>query len=83
VDWKSILILRAVAVGVGNWIYQIKKRRKASQWPLTEATVESGEIEVVAHARDGDVRLPMFAFSYKIDANYYSGRFALFPYVTG
>jgi hypothetical protein len=49
---------------------------------LTEATIESGAMEAVAHARYGDVTLPVFAFSYVVDREYYSGRFALFPYIT-
>ncbi len=81
-DLKLVIMLLLVAVGVGNWIYQVRKRSKARRWPLTEATIESGHIEVVAHSKYGNVRLPVFAFSYQVDREYYSGRFALLPYIT-
>jgi len=82
VDWKTIALLLLATVTVANWIYKAKKRSKARLWPLTEATIESGAMEAVAHSRYGDVTLPVFAFSYVVDREYYSGRFALFPYIT-
>lgn len=45
---------------------------------MTEATIEAGKLEAV---QDSSVRspiiLPVFAFSYQFDGNYYSGRFSL------
>jgi hypothetical protein len=67
---------------VGWWIYQAIKRSGARHWPLTEATIESGSIEVVTRSRYGEMKLPVFAFSYKIEGAFYSGRFALLPYIT-
>jgi hypothetical protein len=49
---------------------------------MTEATIESGQKEVVASARYGKIELPVFGFSYKVQGEYYAGRFALMPYIT-
>ena len=62
------------------WRWQLGKVAKAKQWPKTEATIQTGAIEVVASNRFNQVRLPAFAFSYQVRGGYYSGRFALMPY---
>jgi len=62
----------------GRW--QKSKLTKAKQWPRTEATIQTGAIEVVAPDLGSAMRLPVFAFSYQVGGEYYSGRFALMPY---
>lgn len=62
------------------WGWQVGKVQKAKRWPKTEATIQTGSIEVVAQDRFNTVRLPVFAFSYLVRGEYYSGRFALMPY---
>ena len=62
----------------GRW--QKSKLTKAKQWPRTEATIQTGAIEVVAPTLGSVIRLPVFAFSYQVGGEYYSGRFALMPY---
>ena len=49
----------------------------AADWPESEATIQSGDMELVE--RVGHIRenLPFFAFSYVVDNEYYSGRFGL------
>jgi len=84
VDSTGITILIGCLVGpiviIGLWW---RKRQgevnQARLWPQTEATVESGEAEFVGESEYA-VRLPVFAFSYKVEGAYYSGRFALLPY---
>jgi hypothetical protein len=44
---------------------------------------ESGKLEQVAGGgRSPKVILPVFAFSYQVGGEHYSGRFALLPYIT-
>jgi hypothetical protein len=80
--WKPIVELAFCVFALSWWIYQTIKRSKARHWPLTEATIESGSVEVVARSRYGVVRLPVFAFSYEVAGTYFGGRFALLPYIT-
>src|SRR5947207_4975457 len=61
------------------WRWQVGTVRKAKRWPKTEATIQNviGAIEVVAQTKFNTLRLPVFAFSYQVQGEYYSGRFAL------
>ena len=61
---------------VWSWRRQERVVETAREWPVTEATVQSGGLEPV---RDGKAILPAFAFSYQVEGEYYSGRFALTP----
>jgi hypothetical protein len=54
----------------------------AKGWPRTEGTIESAQMEFVNSYSEEGVRLPVFAFSYRVEGGYYSGRFSLLPYVT-
>src|SRR3954463_15543523 len=51
--------------------------KKTKSWPTVEATVRSGNVEVVRHLRFGDIQLPVFEFSYVVRDQPYSERFAL------
>lgn len=62
------------------WRWQRAKVDNAKRWPKTEATIQSGAIEIVGSYRFNTVRLPVFAFYYQVREEYYSGRFALMPY---
>ena len=71
----SVIVLSVAVVGTW-WIYQRRRVDQAKQWPQTDAIIESSSIEHLEKAAD----LPVFAFSYKVGEEYYSGRFALLPY---
>ncbi len=75
-------LLFVCALVIGWWWWQLRRIRHAKSWPSTEATIQSGGIEVVTSSRYGSIRLPAFSFSYKVDGEYYSGRFALRPDTT-
>jgi hypothetical protein len=71
-------IILAVLGGLVSWrIWQKYRVTKAKGWPKTEATIQSGGIDIVAQRRYISVVLPCFAFSYVVDGEYFSGRFAL------
>jgi len=58
--------------------YMLRRRtRNAAEWPQTEATIQSAEMELVERVGHLRERLPFFAFSYVVDNEYYSGRFGL------
>lgn len=84
-DWRTVVNLVALGlVGalIVQWIWRRRRAAEAKQWPTSEATIESGTVEVVARTRNTKVELPVFAFSYRVGTDYYSGHFALLPYIT-
>jgi hypothetical protein len=67
----------AAAIAIGWWWRKQQSRiESAKQWPVTEATIESGKLE---RATEGRIVLPTFAFSYHVNGEYYAGRFSLIP----
>ena len=78
----SFLVLLSFAASLGWWIYSQRVAKRAKNWPTAEATIESSSMEVMARSRGVNVTLPVFAFSYRTGDEYYSGRFALLPYIT-
>ena len=62
------------------WRWQRARVEVAKGWPTAEATIQYGRIEVVSAKGLNTVRLPAFAFSYQVQGEYYSGRFALMPF---
>ena len=74
-----IVLLAIPTYFIGRIIWRNSRVEAAQAWPMTEATVQSGEMEVVASTRGGDVSIPCFAFSYVVKGEYYSGRFGLLP----
>jgi hypothetical protein len=78
--FESILYGGFLAAVVGTWIWKATRLRAAKRWPQTEGTVESGAFEVVEQVKFGKIVLPVFAFSYQVSGEYYSGRFSLLPY---
>jgi hypothetical protein len=84
-DWgliKAFVLLGLVGVLIVQWLWRRRRAQQAKQWPISEATIESGAVEVVASARNMKVELPVFAVSYRVGQDYYSGHFALLPYIT-
>jgi hypothetical protein len=78
----SFLVLGVVGALIVQFMWRRTRAEEAKQWPTSEAIIESGAVEVVARTRYGKVELPVFAFSYRVGVGYYSGHFALLPYVT-
>ena len=77
-----IAMLAAIGAGAAWWMWQLNRVKVAHGWPRTEATIESAAPEVVGSNFNGlPVKLFAFAFSYKVGGEYYSGRFALMPYI--
>jgi hypothetical protein len=74
------MVLSVPVLLLVRWRWQLAKVKKSKQWPTTEATVQTGAIEVVAQTRFNTLRLPALAFSYQVRGEYYSGRFALVPF---
>jgi Protein of unknown function (DUF3592) len=62
------------------WRKQQSRVESARQWPVTEATIESGKLDRVTDTR---AVLPTFAFSFHVGGEYYSGRFGLIPHGVG
>jgi hypothetical protein len=70
------VVMVVVIVFAWEWRRQRRSVEEAATWPIAEATIESGAME---QATDTRAVLPMFAFSYQIGGQYYSGRFGLMP----
>lgn len=75
------LLLAIPGVCVGWWVWRLRGVKAAKTWPRTEATIESAAPEVVESNFQG-MPVKLFAFSYKVNGEYYSGRFALMPYIS-
>lgn len=75
----GLFVVSAIVAGVWSWEWRKQRRTvgAASSWPLTEATIESGAIEIVNGTGKQPIRLPVFAFSYHVADDYYAGRFSL------
>jgi hypothetical protein len=84
IDYVRVILLTGFIIAfVGGTIWRRRVAKKAANWPCVEGTIESGKLEQVAGGgRMPKVILPVFAFSYRVDGEYYSGRFALLPYIT-
>ena len=76
------VLLTIIGACAAYWMWQLRRVKSANAWPRTEATIEAAAPEVVGSNFQGiTVKLFAFAFSYKVDGEYYSGRFALMPYI--
>lgn len=58
-------------------ISRLNEVKKTKWWPAVEATVRSGNVEVVRHLRFGNIQMPVFDFSYVVGEKPYSERFGL------
>lgn len=82
-DVISLVVLLCLVWLAVNWWWQRRSARQTAGWSLSEATIESVKDEIVNHSgRGGTITLPVLAFSYQVSGEYYSGRFALYPYIT-
>ena len=85
-DWGAIaatggLIAGFAVVLIAPWWWLNNRGvSKARAWPQAEATIETAAMCAFSAGRAGKVMLPTFAFSYKIDSDFYSGRFSLMPH---
>lgn len=68
-----------LALPAGWWLWQFRRVEDAKRWPSTEATIQSGEVQAASTYPPGILKLPVFAFSYKVNDEYYSGQFTLVP----
>lgn len=79
-DKGSLAILievLAVFAGFAAWfMWRMKRVDEAKSWPSTEAAIQSAGMEEISSGRSTFER-PVFAFTYLVDGEYYSGRFAL------
>lgn len=74
----SIILVAAALLYRFGRLYMFKRRLKdAADWPETEATIQSAEMDIVERVGHLPERLPFFAFTYVVDSEYYSGRFGL------
>ncbi|HEV2325353.1 MAG TPA: hypothetical protein VGS10_15480 [Terracidiphilus sp.] len=74
-----LITLFLLSLPAGWWLWQFRRVEHAKRWPSTEATIRSGDKEVASTPGRGVLRLPVFAFSYKVNEEYYSGYFTLMP----
>jgi hypothetical protein len=77
-----VLVLLGFPILVIWFCWKLYQKHKAKTWPATEATIQSGDLEVVNTARGMPIQLPAFAFTYLVNGERYSGRFALKPYIS-
>ena len=76
----ALMLLTVVAFSatiVFKNVSRINDVKKTKSWPTVEATVRSGNVEVVRHLRFGDIELPVFELSYAVGEKPYSERFGL------
>ena len=80
---RVVLLVSVILIFLGTRIWRRRVFRTATKWPCVKGTIESGKLEHVAgNRRSPEVILPVFGFSYRVGTAYYSGRFALLPYIT-
>ena len=80
---RVVLLVSVILIFLGIRIWRRRVFRTATKWPCVKGTIESGKLEQAAGGgKHPKVILPVFAFSYRVGTEYYSGRFALLPYIT-
>ena len=80
---RAVLLGSLILIFLGIRVWRRRVSGKATKWPCVEGTIESGKLEQAAGGgKHPKVILPVFAFSYRVGTGYYSGRFALLPYIT-
>jgi hypothetical protein len=76
----ALMLLTVVAFSasiVFKNVSRLNAVKKTKTWPAVQATVRSGNVEVVRHLRFGEIQLPVFDLSYVVGEKTYSDRFAL------
>ena len=75
------IAITIAGISIAWWQWERRRVEQAKLWPSTEATIQSGDVEDVhGSTSEGPIQLPVFAFSYAVRGEYYSGRFALLRY---
>lgn len=78
VNILAIIVVGAALLYRFGKPYVAKRRtRNAAEWPVTEATIQSGKMELVERIGHLRARVPFFDFSYLVEGECYSGRFGL------
>lgn len=77
--WALMLLIMFAlsATIVINNVARLKRVNRTRLWPTVEATIQSGNLEIVRHLRFHDIQLPVFELSYMVDQKPYADRFAL------
>jgi hypothetical protein len=74
----SVIVVAAALLYRFGSLYMFKRRiEDAVDWPETEATIQSANMDIVERVGHLRENLPFFALSYVVDGEYYSGRFGL------
>ena len=74
--YAPLVVLIPLAVLVVWLIRKTDRLETANSWPICEGTIQSAGMEMIGRGRRAIV-LPCFAFSYVVNGEYHSGRFAL------
>lgn len=74
-----LAFVSALALVASWWLWQLRRFEGAKKWPGTEGTIESGDMEDASTTGRGLFKVPVFAFSYKVNEEFYSGYFTLLP----
>ena len=72
-----VAVVAALVYRFGKPYYRKRQARNSASWLDTEATVQSGKMELVERVGHFRERVPFFDFSYVVNSEYYSGRFGL------
>ena len=77
--WALMLLIMFAlcATVVFSNVSRLRQVEKTKLWPTVEATIESGNLEIVRHARFNDIQLAVFELFYTVDQKPYTERFAL------
>ena len=62
---------------VFNNLSRHRQVKKTNSWPIVEATIQSGKLEIVRHQRFNDIQLPVFELAYVVEQKPYIEQFAL------
>jgi hypothetical protein len=62
---------------VFNNLSRHRQVKRADSWPIVEATIQSGKLEIVRHQRFNDIQLPVFELAYVVEQKPYIEQFAL------
>ena len=72
-----VFALCLVAFLAVRFVLQKQRLKKAERWPETEGTIQTVNREVFKQTHGNVIELPVCAFTYKLEGEYYSGRFSL------
>jgi hypothetical protein len=77
---QAVVFAFGLPIVVLAWFFwKSRQLTVTDRWPAIEARVQSAQVEVVSSSRAGDIHLPVFDFSYRVEGKSYFGRFTLVP----